>query len=248
MKIIITERMLKDIILKEAYDADVERINNMKASAERNYYNSSLGMKRSANFNRGKTMSDSDYQSFMTDMQNFGNENPSDGTEVQQNAPAYTGQLGDWNVGKSISWIMSNTGTKSSGNCAKKVEMAIAAGGLPKMSCKENGGDEYAHSLHKCGILRKYGFQMIGSGRLNPKQNYTTNLMPGDIMILDTNVQYKNHAAILTGKQWVSDFKQATANPYSLPADFWIYRYSGKRQATQQTNTNQGGQMQSGTR
>lgn len=209
MKIIITEDMLKYIVNEEIKE---DRFDNRTNYSGQGFDNKQWNYP----FSNNNQTFQSPVKQAVSNPTNY---------NMGQN---FNGQMiGNWNVGKSIQWIMANTSNDRSGNCAKYVEDAIAAGGLPRMNCRENGGDGYAHSLHSCGTLKKHGFVLIDSGKLNGNSKYNGNLQTGDIMILDTYVPRKNHAAMWTGSQWISDFKQNNANVYSIPADFWIYRYNG---------------------
>ena len=239
MKIIITEGMLKNIVVNEAFDPDVARIANMQRQADANYY-----AKNPAVYNRGlqQNMSQATNDkltSFVKGMlPNLGGLNNGNNYNDITSPGTWDGKqienLGNWNVKKSIQYLVSNTGNKSSHKCATYVEDAIAAGGLPRMNCSMNGGDGYAHSLHYKGTLSQYGFKLIDSGTLQGYTKYNGQLQPGDIMVSDT-IRYtkdphKNHIAMWTGNQWISDFKQNNANVYKYPADFWIYRYTGGQQ------------------
>lgn len=234
MKIIITEEMLRNIVLNEAFDPDVARIADMQRQADAKYY-----AKNPAVYNRGlqQNMSqatNNNLSSFIRSMFS-GNRHSNmtlpgtwDGKPIEN--------IGDWDVGKSVNWIMSQPPSK--GLCATYVLRAITAGGGPNMTCSENGGDSWADCLHYNGILKSHGFMLVDSGRLPGNGNYTGNLQPGDVMISDAHIRYKRpgkpdgkrvHAAMWCGNQWVSDFKQNNANVYTVPIDFWIYRYAGNR-------------------
>lgn len=142
--------------------------------------------------------------------------------------------IGNWDVNKSINYAMSNSSSVPMHRCAEYVENAIAAGGLPRMSCRENGGNGWADSLHKNGILSSHGFVMVGSGQLQPHGNITGNLQPGDVMVMDTGIPRKVHTAIWTGNQWISDFRQKNANVYSVPAVYWLYRFNGNNKGNKE--------------
>ena len=216
MKIVITEETLKKLILNEAM-ADVKAAMD-KANAT--YH------KLNPNAIKREIVTGNAYNNDFSLRNLFNTYGNGQYSPADSYAPVNVGNLGNWNVGKSIQYILSHA-TGQSGNCAKHVEDAIAAGGLPRMSCGENGGDNYAHSLHTTGVLKKYGFNMVSSGVLEPNGNISGGLNPGDIIILETGKTNKNHAAMWTGNQWVSDFRQKNANVYGLRAQYWIYRYAG---------------------
>jgi len=228
MKIIITEEMLANIVLNEAFDPDVARIDAMKKRAEDNYYAKNPNVYNKSLRSNPKMASNNNDSIGSLLKGLFQNQ-----SKAQQGAldVKQIGNLGDWNVGKSVQYIMTHASAKSNGKCATHVEDAIAAGGLPRMTCRMNGGDGYAHSLHYKGTLQQYGFKVIDSGTLQGNTKYGGQLQPGDIMVSDTyrysKNPYKNHIAMWTGSQWVSDFTQNNANVYKYPADFWIYRYTG---------------------
>jgi len=230
MKLIVTEEMFKKIVLSEA-ESDVSRIYSMQQAADRNP-NAERGLKMG--IEAANTAANPELMQRMRDVLSNRGNGAYNGTGTDYSYDGnYEGTLGDWDVGKSIRYLISHAQPKSVHLCATYVLKAIAAGGLPMMYCSENGGDAYAHALHHNGILKKHGFHMIDSGTLQPFQKYN-GAQPGDIMISDT-IRYsqnphKNHAAMWTGNRWISDFAQNNANVYSgYPVDFWVYRYSGER-------------------
>lgn len=222
MKIIITEEMLKELALFEAGYADRDaRVYNMQRQAEEEYYAKNQPKYRTPiTYAPQNNTMPKQKGGIKAAVSRIFNRNG----QWNSNTPE---KIGNWNVKKSVQWINTHASNKSQKKCATYVEDAIAAGGLPRMRCGENGGDNYAHSLHNTGVLNKYGFKVVNSGVMEPKGNPSAQLQPGDVIILDTNVQFKNHAAMWTGQQWVSDFRQRNANPYGLRAQYWIYRYMG---------------------
>ena len=152
------------------------------------------------------------------------------------------GKIRDWNVEESVKWIINNIiPPNGKGKCASHVENAIAAGGLPRMHCTDNGGpDEKATNLRYYGILEKNHFDLIHSSTVEPGGNTSFPLQAGDICIIGHKNYGKYHACMWTGKKWYSDYVQNNmiSNNYPKmdssgtklsPYPYAIFRYYGKK-------------------
>ena len=152
-------------------------------------------------------------------------------------------KIGDFNITNAINYakdhLVQPTGHSQ---CASHVEAAIAAGGLERMSCDENGHGKAATNLHYYGILNAHGWNLEYSGYCTKNSRNTNyDIKPGDVAIIGYNVNEvtnsKYHACIYDGKVWYSDFNQGQRmSPYGrddqyvdgkLP--YFIYRYTGKK-------------------
>ena len=162
------------------------------------------------------------------------NNNAQQQNQVQQGQAQPTiqgGRIGNWNVAAACNHLMRCAGATSNHKCATYVENAIAAGGVRRMNCRENGGDGWALSLHTRGILKKHGWNIIHSGT---SQGYATpeknlSLQNGDVCVMGViNGGRKQHVTMYANGGWYADFRQKRMLVYQRPTNWWIYRYSGR--------------------
>ena len=108
---------------------------------------------------------------------------------------------------------------RSTGYCARYVANALQAAGL---KFQRQGS---AYMYHTRGILKQAGFGLVSVGR----RGYTP--QAGDVCVIDRFNKHKHgHICIYNGKNWVSDFIQRTASPYSDgpgESGIFFYRYGG---------------------
>lgn len=161
----------------------------------------------------------------------FGSNNDQ-GQNTPMMKPTHGGTIiGNWNVGAACNHLMKYAGATSNHKCATYVENAIAAGGVKRMNCRENGGDGWALSLHRNGILKKHGWNIIHSGT---SQGYATPekglpLQNGDVCVMAViNGGRKQHVTMYANGGWYADFRQKRMLVYQQPTQWWIYRYSGR--------------------
>lgn len=159
-------------------------------------------------------------------------------------------KIGDWDVGKSVKWIVAHdvgcrtsaSGKKKCGNskCAQYVENAIAYGGFPdgKMSCTEEHGNGNAYELRYKGILKKHHFDLLQQGELAPRGDINFNLQAGDVCIIGNSSSGGNHACMWTGNKWASDFLQEHANVYGSTQPYALYRYMSSKPGEPYTPSN----------
>lgn len=104
-----------------------------------------------------------------------------------------------FNISAFVQTLTRNAGPKSKGKCAAYVRMALQAGGMPHPGL----GSAY---MYANGYLSGCGFNQIDP---------STTPQAGDIMVFGAYGKYiHGHICGFTGQQWVSDFKQRSANPY----------------------------------
>ena len=107
--------------------------------------------------------------------------------------------------------LVKNAHSRSIGYCAKYVETALQAGGLPYGWC-----DAYA-----CvNFLLNNGFKVISTN----KPAATT--LKGDVAIFGRTSRHPyGHMVMWSGSQWISDFYQRNMSPYSDWVPYQIFRY-----------------------
>lgn len=67
-------------------------------------------------------------------------------------------------------------------------------------------------------VLPYYGFKKIESHQYIPQK--------GDIIVIENSEEhFWGHIAMYNGKQWISDFKQKSMNPYKKQYNYEIFRY-----------------------
>lgn len=106
---------------------------------------------------------------------------------------------------------------KSSGECARYVQRAIEASGIPigRGNAEDFGGEN--------GLLRQAHYQEA-----------TGDYKKGDVVVIDPSPGHPHgHVAMYDGSKWVSDFVQKDLNPYNAPpgstqrpsVTYKVYRY-----------------------
>ena len=104
-----------------------------------------------------------------------------------------------FNISAFVQTLTRNGGPKSKGKCAAYVRMALQAGGMPASGL----GSAY---MYANGYLSGCGFNQIDP---------STAPQAGDIMVFGAYGKYiHGHICGFNGQQWISDFKQRSANPY----------------------------------
>ena len=104
-----------------------------------------------------------------------------------------------FNISAFVQTLTRNGGPKSKGKCAAYVRMALQAGGMPHPGL----GSAY---MYANGYLSGCGFNQIDP---------STAPQAGDIMVFGAYGKYiHGHICGFNGQQWISDFKQRSANPY----------------------------------
>jgi len=169
---------------------------------------------------------------FKTDGENSGTaSSPSEVISSDDNI-----MIDGWDVGKACQTLISRSRASTAHECAKYVEIAIAAGGGPlknKISTYENGGDSYhATNLRYYGILEKHGFVMINQGIASPYGDAPIKLQSGDVAIIGNNAKKESgkfHAVMYCSKGWISDFRQKHMSPYGSTQPYAIYRFHNKQ-------------------
>lgn len=115
-----------------------------------------------------------------------------------------------FNAGAAASWLIANSGPSSKHQCAKYVRMGIEHGGISTAG-RPMAAQDYVY------FLPKIGFNQISSG--SPQV--------GDLCVI--NHGKYGHICMWCGSQWISDFKQRNAVPYSSGVNgVWYYRYNGQ--------------------
>ncbi len=109
---------------------------------------------------------------------------------------------------------------KSYGWCARCVRTFLEAGGI-----NTDGRPGSAYQYWKNGFLEKKGFKLLAVifGKANQNNWTTANALPGDIAVMEHNVH--GHICMYDGNNWVSDFRQNNAWPYSGDGKVAFFRY-----------------------
>ena len=134
-------------------------------------------------------------------------------------------------VQKAVNYALAHAHASSTGKCATYVKNALAAGGIPYVSCNASDCKQEAFIRDDCYKLydSKPGEYGVRGNGMNDKMER------GDIVIIDSFNSHKyGHIAIWTGKNWVSDFKQNNCDIYKDGKQAWdagkfhFYRFKNR--------------------
>lgn len=166
----------------------------------------------------------------------IGYPNETSGLIIGNGGTIKNGYINDWNVQKSVNWLLNNTKTKSQSCsyngcrlCATYVKRAMAQGGFYNIPSGDGG--------HNYRVLQTIGWVAIENGTHNKGDNtdfhFNQPLQIGDICtILPDNTKHNyGHICMYCGTEngWISDFKQCKASVYSSDSNqTWVLlRYNG---------------------
>ena len=124
----------------------------------------------------------------------------------------------NFDVDKTISYLVSHAHNATTGQCAKYVREALEAGGIDTSGYPRAAADYVGH-------MSKMGFNLLINGYGNKlPDNYTP--QKGDVAVIGRVGKHRyGHIAIYTGTQWVSDFKQKGFQIYDNIKDYTIWRH-----------------------
>lgn len=117
---------------------------------------------------------------------------------------------------KASRYARSHAHAKSQGRCARYVANALQASGF-KFNRQPS-----AYMYHTNGVLSKMGFRLVHSGL----RGFVPQI--GDVCVINRFGKHVHgHICIWDGRNWISDFVQRNASPYSAgaPGGAWFYRY-----------------------
>lgn len=146
------------------------------------------------------------------------------------------GMIGNWDAGKSAQYAIKHAFSSSHHVCAAYTMNAVRAGNVVEPRAAHADWLYYDH------VLENHGWQIIDEGATVNDFNKTANPQLGDVCISTVytrkSIQAKQkppgegggyHACLFCGKEWVSDYKQSHAIPYTKSCKhWWLFRYSGK--------------------
>lgn len=146
---------------------------------------------------------------------------PTAATQSQTTTNASSNGSADWNFSKIAEHAMKNAKPSTIGMCGQYTRQALQAGDLKKKISKICGGTLGASAYMFVNKLPKIGYNPVFSGK--KLGNFVPQI--GDVVIFGKGIYgnpkksgggyYHGHAAVYTGKKWVSDFVQATVYPSS---------------------------------
>lgn len=91
-----------------------------------------------------------------------------------------------------------------------------------------------AYMYHTNGVMREMGFDLIATSTVGYKPQI------GDVIVYGRTPKHVHgHIQIYNGTQWVSDFRQRTINPYTVPGKVYIYRDQSSATATGKKQINE---------
>ena len=130
-----------------------------------------------------------------------------------------------WDISRAINALNRNAFPRyisgKCGCCAKKVRMAIEAGGL------STAGRPVSAYMYT-SFLPKIGFQPVTQlyGKDNQSQWSASNAKAGDISVMSHGKH--GHICMWNGSRWVSDFMQNNMWVYSGDGQCSIFRFTGE--------------------
>ena len=133
---------------------------------------------------------------------------------VKSAISAYKTQRNGINLEKAVEYLITNTKSESTRQCAKYVADALEKGGFKFTRQKS------AYMYHSNGILKTIGFSEID----NPSSH-----QKGDITVTENNDEHEDgHIAMWCGTNWISDFVQNSEFVYkNNQPKVHYYRFTG---------------------
>lgn len=146
-------------------------------------------------------------------------------------------KIDNWDVGKSVNWLIDHSYPYANGNyngkriCAFAVQQALIAGGCEYKNIVTENGNGYRTALN---LLATKHWDLIQSGYTNSKQIQGITPQIGDIIGMTKGSEYSEagHVCMYCGEEdgWISDYKQhKNVYVYSSKGkgQYWYIRYKG---------------------